>query len=197
MLRAFAVLLSLLAGAVAVALGWQMDRPIENVRVIGELTAGEQQQIEAAVLTGLDAGILSVDLSEVRDRLQSLSWTRRVTVRRVWPPGLDIAVDKDVPVAVWGVGAHLTSNGRVMAIPDAPAALPVFDCALASPRGALEVYLLLQESLPGTREDASRRSGRRPWASGKSSFAGVSGLRSATGISPSELPDSASSTSGR
>ncbi len=165
MRRVSAVLLIVLAGAVVAALVWQMDRPIENVRVIGELTPGEQQQIEAAVLTGLDAGLLSVDLAEVRDRLRSLSWTRRVTVRRVWPPGLDIAVDKDVPVAVWGDGAHLTSNGRVIAIPDAPAALPVFDCALASPRSALEVYLLLQESLPGAgrRISALRQTSLGEW----------------------------------
>jgi cell division protein FtsQ len=165
MLRVAAVLLGLLAATVVVALAWQMDRPIENVRITGGLTPGEQQQIKAAVLTGVDAGLLSVDLAEVRDRLRSLSWTRRVTVRRVWPPGLDIAVDKDVPVAVWGDGAHLTSNGRVMAIPDAPAALPVFECALASPRKALEVYLLLQESLPGaeTRISALKQTSLGEW----------------------------------
>lgn len=165
MIRVSGVLVVAVVVFVALALAWRMDRPIANVRITGELTPGEQQQIKAAVLTGLDAGLLSVDLAGVRDRLRSLSWTRRVSVRRMWPPGLDIAVDKDVPVAVWGNGAHLTSNGRLMAIPDTPGTLPVFDCALASPRKAMELFRLLQESLPGaeTRIAALRQTSLGEW----------------------------------
>ncbi len=52
-----------------------------------------------------------------------------------------------------------------MAIPDAPATLPVFDCALASPRKAMEVYLLLQEPLSasGRRISALRQTSLGEW----------------------------------
>jgi cell division protein FtsQ len=132
-------------------LAWvELNREIRSVRVDGELTVAEQLQIRRAVGGSLGAGLLGIDLATVKNDIHRLSWPRRVTVRRRWPAGLDIQVEKDHAVAVWGDEGFLTSDGRVMQFADTPAGLPGFLCARSRPLQAMEVFGLLRKTLEGT-----------------------------------------------
>ncbi len=153
-------LLRKLIGVVVVLLltsaGWsvwrQLDRPVRTVRVEGPLSAAEQRAIREVVAANLDAGVLSIDTARLREAIQALSWPRSVRVRRAWPDGLEIRVEKESVVAEWGDGGYLTTAGKVVRLADngleAPDdGLPALVTELSPPRRAMEVYHMLQSQV--------------------------------------------------
>lgn len=137
-----------LAGSVA--LGVKLDTPVRFVRVVGDLTASEQQQIQDTVTPYVGTGLLTVDLDRVAAAVRSLSWPRQVTVRRLWPPGLELHVAREHAVAAWGDDGYVTGEGRVRQFAEVTSGLPVFVCQLSTPPQAMAVYDALQQSLAGT-----------------------------------------------
>ena len=133
------------------ALLWiELNQPIRTVRVAGGLTVAERHEVRDAISSSLGEGLLGIDLASVRADIRALSWPREVTVRRLWPAGLEVQVEKDLALAVWGNDGYLTSDGRVMQFPDVLAGLPAFLCARSSPRDAMEIYGRLRQTLTGT-----------------------------------------------
>lgn len=114
------------------------------VRVEGELTSAERDQVRAAVADGLGrAGARSV--ADVVDVVERLGWVREVRARRQWPDALHVAVRRETPVARWGRDAWLSAGGEVISkgeFGDAPAlsTLPVIDAAHTDGAGAMEVF---------------------------------------------------------
>jgi len=145
---------NLLGVAMIVAIGlaawsvWlQLDRPVRAVRVEGALTAAEQQAIRQVVSESLQPGILSLDLDDLGTRIHDLSWPRTVEVRRMWPDGLVIRVEKETVVAAWGDGGYLNSAGSVLTLADGSEDVPTLSTSLAPPRRAMEVYQMLASRL--------------------------------------------------
>ena len=123
-----------------------LDRPVDAVRVEGVLTLAERAAVRTVLTDRLRSGLLSLDLDAVIDSVQALSWPQVVRVRRVWPSTLVVSVVKQEPVALWGDGRYLTSNGRVVKLADAPDNLPRLLCMHSTPAQALEVYQRLAQS---------------------------------------------------
>ncbi|MGE0625283.1 MAG: cell division protein FtsQ/DivIB [Pseudomonadales bacterium] len=136
-------LLAVVSGAVLVALAtiiyWHLDRPVTRVSVAGQLDDAEQAQIREAVRAHLSGGMLSADLDGLTDGILALSWPRAVSIRRNWPGTLQIDVEKPAVVAGWR-DAYLASDGRVVRLPGDQDDLPRFECSLAEPRRAMEVF---------------------------------------------------------
>ncbi len=131
------------AGAAWIA----VNEPIRAVRVEGMLTDGEQRAIRDVITHSLDQPLLSLDLNQVKQRIRSLSWPREVSVRRIWPATLLIIVEKESPVARWGSDEFLTSDAKVVQLPQGDDSLPGFDCHLSAPKKAMEVFHQLQDVL--------------------------------------------------
>lgn len=133
-----ALLVSILA-----AYAWiRLDVPIERVKVEGRLAEAERVQVRRVVDASLNGGMLGADLDELRIAIEALSWPRFVTVRRVWPAGLQISVEKAMVVARWNQ-AYLTADGQVVEMPTDQLGLPILNCATSQPKAALETYLRL------------------------------------------------------
>lgn len=139
-----------IVAAGGVAFGMELDEPVRIVRVLGDLTEAEQQQIRKAVTPYVGKGLITVNLADVASAVSSLSWPQHVSVRRLWPPGLEIQVARVVAVAAWGNDGYVTSEGRVRQFAEPPEGRPAFFCALATPREAMAVYDTLQQTLAGT-----------------------------------------------
>lgn len=139
------VLLLLVTGVAA----WRLlDAPIVSVTVRGDLDSAERLQVEQALKRNLRGGLLSVDLLEIRNALNELSWPRRVSVRRVWPDGLVLSLEKALVVAGWGAD-YLTIDGEVVQLAAQYNELVHFDCRHTSPKAALELYQRLQRDVSG------------------------------------------------
>ncbi len=148
MMRSAVVAVIFAGVALAAWSAWQqLDRPVRSVRVEGTLSGAEQQAIRAVVSESLDQGVLSLDLEDLTGRIRMLSWPRSVAVRRIWPDGLVIRVEKESVVAAWGDGGYLNSAGRVVQLADGVSSVPTLATALSTPRRAMEVYQMLRSRL--------------------------------------------------
>ncbi len=126
----------------------QLDQPVTRVLVRGQLDGAERGQVQNAVRATLDGGLLSADLQALSDGILRLGWPRNVTVRRDWPSGLAIEVEKPAVIARWR-DAYLANDGRVVRLPTERTGLPRFECSLSEPRRAMEIFLRMNEIAAG------------------------------------------------
>jgi cell division protein FtsQ len=102
--------------------------PVSQVVLRGELKNTSAAQIEAALprLAGNGAGnFFAVNLAEVRAAVERLPWVRRVSVRRVWPGGLEVSIEEHVALARWGDDRLVNTYGEAFSAKTA-ATLPSF-----------------------------------------------------------------------
>jgi cell division protein FtsQ len=141
----------LLAGLAAggAALWQRLDQPVRSIRVEGSLSSAEQEAVQAVLAASIAGGVLSLGLEALTSRIHELSWPREVRIRRVWPDGLVVQVERETAVAAWGDAEFLTGAGKVVRFPEPErrAGLPVLAASLSTPRNAMQTYLFLQEQL--------------------------------------------------
>jgi cell division protein FtsQ len=114
-LRAALVLPVVAAGLYGVFKGAQLvlDQPVRNLVVEGTFQRVTPIQVEAAVATGLNTGFLTVDLGELRERVQALDWIDRANVGRQWPDTLIVRVTEHQAAARWGESGLLNVRGEL------------------------------------------------------------------------------------
>ncbi len=123
---------------------WFAVDEVRLVRVEGELAPPEAAQVRRRVGQVLDGRLLTVDVSELRERIMTLSWPDDVSVRKLWPDTLLVRVTRRTLVARWGDDGYLTPSGELVRTPSGPPGVPVFDCAVSGPARALAVYRRLR-----------------------------------------------------
>lgn len=154
-------------GKVLDAVGRAGGFEVRMVRLDGhEHTSGSA--IVAAIGLGPHVSLLTLDVEEVRGRIESLPWVSEATVRKVLPRALDIEIVEAVPVARWraeGVEVLVAADGTVLsdAVTSRYRALP-----LVAGRGANEAVgeaLALLEAHPGIADSvtAAIRINERRW----------------------------------
>ena len=99
--------------------------PVTELEVKNTLAKTTKEEIEAAMRGRIGGNFFAVDPAAVRMALEQLPWVRRVSVRRVWPDRLEVALEEHVALARWGDEALVNTygerfNGRT------EQALPVF-----------------------------------------------------------------------
>ena len=115
-MRAFTGLLVL--GVLAVA-AWQFVywepglMPIRVIEVQGELHSHSSQMLQQTIGERLKGGLLTVDLLELKQAADSLSWVGGASIRRVWPDRLQVRVEEHKPVARWNDADLVTAEGLV------------------------------------------------------------------------------------
>ena len=149
--RILAVALLVGVGAALCALLLAINRPVQIVRVTGDLTTAERDAVKDAVSKHLEGGLLSVNLDEVVGNVLALSWPRDVRARRVWPSIVEVSVAKDPIVARWGDGFVLNSVGDVVDAAGMPdATLPLIRCTNANGARAMQIFQMLGQVLSDT-----------------------------------------------
>ena len=153
MIRAFITML-VLGGAALGALRFANTLAtvdVKTVRLAGDLTHAEGQEVQAAVaLTLARPGFNGA--SDVVRAVEDLDWVRDVQVRRLWPDVLHVRVSRQTLAARWGDdGEHyLTTGGNVVALPPEDRdpllrRLPVLKASHASSGEAMRLNTLLDE----------------------------------------------------
>lgn len=87
--------------------------PVKTVRVGGELQFLAESRLRETVAPFARAGLLRVDVAEVRSALEGLPWVDRAEVRRAWPDALEIAIREQRPVARWADEALVNHRGEL------------------------------------------------------------------------------------
>jgi cell division protein FtsQ len=101
-------------------LGWQLRHfemgtflPIERVRIEGNFKNLATKTMQAQVVSVLQGGYFTVNLEAIRDALLQMPWVGDVSVRRDWPPSLDIHVTEKTAVAYWGKDSLISDKGEL------------------------------------------------------------------------------------
>ncbi len=99
--------------------------PLREVRVDGELTHVNREQVKLIVAKHLNGNFFTVDLKKTRNAFQKLPWARNVSVRRRWPDKLEVVIEEHKELARWGNIALVNTYGELFqAASDSD--LPVF-----------------------------------------------------------------------
>src|SRR5690606_2708534 len=106
-------------------------------------------QIEATVAPSLEEGFWSLDLDELRTRLEALAWVDSSELRRRWPDTLVVRITEHRAAARWGDEGLLNARGELLAarpergVPE----LPGLPGPAGSEREVARLYLDLRERL--------------------------------------------------
>jgi cell division protein FtsQ len=86
--------------------------PVSEVRVVTPLEHTSRADIEAALRGRIAGNFFAIEPADIRAGLQTLPWVRRVTVRRVWPQGLEVGIEEHVALARWSGGGLVNTHGE-------------------------------------------------------------------------------------
>jgi cell division protein FtsQ len=87
--------------------------PIKSIELIGQLRNINSLEVQQAVAQQVRAGFFTVDVNAVKQAAEQLPWAQSVSVRRVWPDQLQIAVTEQQAIARWGDKAVLNAEGKL------------------------------------------------------------------------------------
>jgi cell division protein FtsQ len=128
------------------------NRPLQSLRVDGELTHLRPQQVAAAAAITPEMRLFDVDLNAMRARVEALPWVAHARVSRVWPGRIAVRVWERQPYARWGDKGLVDSEG--VAYTPAAAELPQNLPLLSGPPGreseVMRDYQQLVQALQGT-----------------------------------------------
>ena len=131
------------------ALLLELDRPIANVQIAGQLKHVDRKEVQKWVGTNVEEGTLTVDLEDLQAHIQKHPWVNRVSVRRQWPGTLQVSIVEHIPVARWNKKGLLTGESKTFEVSEKIAELDIPH--LYGPKGsAVEVwekYLWVNEVL--------------------------------------------------
>ena len=111
--------LLVLAAAVASLLIHLNARPITSVRIAGEFVNVSRAELQKLMDEFLPSGFFELDVAAVRSEAQRIPWVRRISVRRIWPDSLHVAVVERVAVARWNDEALLEADGTRFEVDEA------------------------------------------------------------------------------
>ena len=118
-----------------------LDTPVELVRIAGDLTEMERQEIHAAVIKTLDSAVTGA--VDVVAAIESLGWTRDTRVRRIGAGVIDVSVKREALAARWGNAEYVTTGGEVVGAPgptDQEETLPRLSGTFSDSGEAMQVY---------------------------------------------------------
>ncbi|MFK7829189.1 MAG: cell division protein FtsQ/DivIB [Congregibacter sp.] len=92
---------------------------VERIVVTGKLEHLRQEAVREALTPDLANGLLLMNLSELRDKLEALPWVYRAELRRRFPDTLEVYVVEQLPIARWGDGAFLNHQAFITEVTDA------------------------------------------------------------------------------
>ncbi len=79
----------------------------------GRLRHVTREQIDGVVRSEEMGNFLTVDLEATRKAFDKLPWVRAVSVRRIWPRGLEVTLEEHVALARWGSDALVSTQGEI------------------------------------------------------------------------------------
>ena len=141
--------------------------PITSVYIQGNLEYVDVAGIKSKVEESINSGFLYLNIRDIRRELLLEPWVEQVSIRKLWPPGIEVKIIEKVPVARWGEDAILSSEGSVFS----PPSLDRFEKMVKlfspyeSPKNVIEDFLAVKKILEacGIFVKSFEMSERREW----------------------------------
>jgi cell division protein FtsQ len=146
--------------------GWASSRPMFQIQRV--VVSGDLQQVDRELVVkrvrSLHGNFFTFDLRAAAAELRTLPWVHAVSMRRLWPNGMEVEVEENQPLARWADEGLLNVQGEPFAA-DYAGALPRFDGPAGSgAEMAREFQEFNRELAPvGRKVEALGLSERRAW----------------------------------
>ena len=93
-------------------LSW-LNQPVAEIRVAGATRHLDKTVLAHNLAASLDRPLLELDLKRLQEHLVEHPWVHMASVRRQWPPALEVKIEEEVPVARWGDKGLLNHQGDI------------------------------------------------------------------------------------
>lgn len=87
--------------------------PLREVKVDGDLSHVNREQIKLIVAKHLKGNFFTLDLVTARNAFEKLPWARNVSLRRRWPDKLEVVIEEHEALARWGTIALVNTHGEL------------------------------------------------------------------------------------
>jgi cell division protein FtsQ len=87
--------------------------PLREVKVDGDLSHVNRDQIKLIVAKHLKGNFFTLDLVKARNAFEKLPWARNVSLRRRWPDTLEVVIEEHQALARWGTIALVNTHGEL------------------------------------------------------------------------------------
>lgn len=125
----------------------QMEQvlPVRSIQLQGSFEHLDQREVEAALQGYIGQGFFSLDILRLQHSIKDMAWTEAVSIRRIWPDKIRVAILEKKPVARWD-DTHLLSDSAQVYPADSSAFahLPLVHAANHSPAWVLGQFERLQ-----------------------------------------------------
>lgn len=91
---------------------------IDQLKIKGNFRYLEPSDIEGVIGTKALTNFFSIELVEIKRKVESLPWVRHADIRREWPNTLVVNVEEHIPVMRWKDDMWVTSTGKVIDLPN-------------------------------------------------------------------------------
>jgi len=130
----------LLCVALAVAKLYQPETlPFKSIQIYGELSWVDRDKLNGIILKNIDGGFFSLNISQLKSRLEQQAWIDSVAIRRVWPDVLQITAKEQQPVAIWNGDRVINRYGQIFDPMDQE--LPKYLVKVSGPEGSHQLMM--------------------------------------------------------
>jgi cell division protein FtsQ len=88
-------------------------QPLERVVIVGEIGELHRSALQGWLVENVAETAANWELDQTETLLETLPWIQSAAATRVWPNTMRIEVKPHIPVALWGDGSFLNSEGQV------------------------------------------------------------------------------------
>jgi cell division protein FtsQ len=140
--------------AVVLLLSWSVIEiqkpetlPIKKIHALGSFSRVDEKMLRNVIAESIDGGYFAVNVSAVKQAVESLPWVHSASVSRIWPDTISINVVEEQATAVWARGGLVNQQGAIiLPLPESyPKGLPVFNGPAGMERNMTEFYKTAKE----------------------------------------------------
>jgi cell division protein FtsQ len=93
--------------------------PIRWLEINGNFQRVSAEQLRAGLTPLISSSFFAIDLQDLRDAADRISWVSDVKVQKKWPDTVMVEVDEYQPFAHWNSGQLISSKGEAFSVPEA------------------------------------------------------------------------------
>lgn len=134
---------------ILVSIGFYVEQrdvwlPIKSIQISGSFEYIDEKEIETSLQSFVGEGFFSLDIQSLRKILSDKPWTESVSIRRIWPSQINIAIVEKRPVARWDDHQLISDKAIVFAAnTDRFQSLPMIHSVNTNPTKVLNQYYRL------------------------------------------------------
>ena len=90
-----------------------VNRPVSKIRVDNQWQQITEAEVSNVLSNFMGTGFFNLDTQGIKAELETLSWVRFASVKRIWPDTIALDIREEKAIARWGEGAYLNQSGEV------------------------------------------------------------------------------------